>query len=398
MSDRSTSSHGLLVWLPRAVIVLASAATIVGLILVERLGDRYRAALDIATEAADIAAEAADSVVSFPADVAEVTDAVAEITGRRARRREHRRGFDARHLRGSTDQPRRFGERHGGRGESRASLIESIERFIPGDVESLGEELRTIADGLEPVPAELVDLGDQLADGAADLDEAAATLETLEGRLQTVSGSIAAATSAIQRVPDVAEELRDEANRTRDRVDADLWFMRLGVLFTGLTVVGIGFALEPLRRRCRRPLSRRTRRADAGLIVRRYACPRCAATLFFNDDRCLTCGAQAVYDHGSDWMLEADGTSVFRCAAAFTDERCNWLALPNGLCMSCSLDLPDSVGASALRRPFQEAKRRTLRQLAQFGIDPATTPLALRFRLLHGTTVAPVTIGHAGEA
>jgi hypothetical protein len=130
--------------------------------------------------------------------------------------------------------------------------------------------------------------------------------------------------------------------------------------------------------------------------VRRFACPRCAATLFFNDDHCLTCGAHILYDPGSDWMVEADGTSAFRCANSFTDERCNWLALPDGMCRSCALDLPESVGPSALRRPFQEAKRRTLRQLAQRGIDPATTPLALRFRLLHGTSQAPVTIGHAG--
>ena len=33
-----------------------------------------------------------------------------------------------------------------------AELIETIERFIPGDSESLAEDLRALSDGLEPVP------------------------------------------------------------------------------------------------------------------------------------------------------------------------------------------------------------------------------------------------------
>jgi methyl-accepting chemotaxis protein len=172
--------------LPRVVMVTALLATIVGLVIVERIGDSYRASVDIAVEG-----------------VATVADRL-------------------------------------------ASFIEAVERFIPGDTESLAEDLRRIADGLEPAPDQLRTLGDQLAAAAGDVAATSEALDEIRSGLDEIDAGIEEAGEALDDLPALLAEVEAEAVRTRDRVASDMWLLRLLVVLGGLTIAGLAFSLDRL--------------------------------------------------------------------------------------------------------------------------------------------------------
>jgi len=68
-------------------------------------------------------------------------------------------------------------------------------------------------------------------------------------------------------------------------------------------------------------------------------------------------------------------------------------ASTDGWCRSCLLDIEHSN--HELECSFQEAKRRTLRQLARFGVDPSTGTPVLSFDLRPSTSSARVITGHS---
>ena len=125
-------------------------------------------------------------------------------------------------------------------------MIESIERFIPGDRASAAEDLRRIADGLEPVPAELRDLGAQLQTTAAQLAAADPTLVELEDDRGPTSATTSPrcrqpSTNWSSPPPSLATTRRGRAN---DRVDLDLWLARLVIVLVGAVMA---IALRPHR-------------------------------------------------------------------------------------------------------------------------------------------------------
>ncbi|WP_420451680.1 putative zinc-binding metallopeptidase [Ilumatobacter sp.] len=122
-----------------------------------------------------------------------------------------------------------------------------------------------------------------------------------------------------------------------------------------------------------------------------FSCPGCAQVVWFDSTSCEACGVDLAYDPRIDEFV----TGVAACSLRETVESCNWASTGGtaDLCDCCSLDLDHT--ADELRRPFQLAKRRTLRQLWILGIDPATREPQLRFDLRAGTEAEPVTTGHA---
>ena len=118
--------------------------------------------------------------------------------------------------------------------------------------------------------------------------------------------------------------------------------------------------------------------------------------MFFDDNRCFTCGTPLGYRPDLDDVVDAgEATGAIRCDGAEL-WGCPWLLADGvGWCVSCRLDLDDPAQPSdGERRIFELAKRRVVRQLLAARIDLAATP-QLRFRFERTEPGRHVTIGHA---
>lgn len=230
----------------RIVMAIAVIGTVVGLLIVERVGTSYRDALVVAEDAAAVAATAADPATGLAAELGRLTrsldDTLAQVqaltrtaatsTGSIA---EAARTNLAESVEGTAQVADRV-----------ARVIETIERFIPGDSESLAEELRTVADGLEPVPGQLRALGDELEQGSASLEASIEAIEALRGQIPAIADGIDETTEALADLPAVARTLEESARRAQERVDTDLWLFRLAVLLAGAALFLLALALDRL--------------------------------------------------------------------------------------------------------------------------------------------------------
>ena len=123
--------------------------------------------------------------------------------------------------------------------------------------------------------------------------------------------------------------------------------------------------------------------------MRAFTCSWCANELWFDSLICERCSVAVAYDVEEDRFVEATRP----CRNRATAESCNWqTAAVEPWCPSCLLDLDHEP--TARRRPFQLAKRRSLRQLRRLGVDPDRRRPALRFDLRAGTPEQPVVTGH----
>ena len=220
------------------------ALTIIGLVIVERIGAAYRDALDVAEDAASVAAAATDPATGLTTDLAALTRSVddtlqavrslAETAGTST----GQLGEAARtNLADSVEGTAQIADRV-------ADVIEGIERFIPGNSDSLAEELRTVSDGLEPVPEQLRTLGDQLVVGSDDLQASLVTLDALSRRIEAIAAGIEDTADAIDDLPAVARALEASAQEARDRVTVDLWLFRIAVVLGGGAVFLVALALQ----------------------------------------------------------------------------------------------------------------------------------------------------------
>jgi septal ring factor EnvC (AmiA/AmiB activator) len=225
------------------VAVAALVATVAGLALVQRLGTTYRDALDVTVETADLAAGVAEQAVALPDTLVQLTrqlnavlDQVRELTEVAAAS-----GTDLADALGTNVALTVEGT--AAVADRAAALIETIERFIPGDSESLAEDLRNVADGLAPVPDQLRDLADQLDQGAAALAATVDDLDALDAQLSRLAVDITTAAGSLADVPRLATELQADARAARDRVEGDLWLLRVIVVASGAAVglVALGF-------------------------------------------------------------------------------------------------------------------------------------------------------------
>ncbi len=125
--------------------------------------------------------------------------------------------------------------------------------------------------------------------------------------------------------------------------------------------------------------------------MRRFPCPTCGRSIFFDNDRCGACGTDVAYDPVSDHFCAL--AEVSACSSRGGPGRCNWATdNADAHCSNCRLDVvPD---ASPLVAPFQSARRRTLRQLFRFDLDPSQLTPRLVFRLLESAPGNAVVTGH----
>jgi len=227
-------------------LVAVGLAVVLGLVLVQRVGTTYRDGLDVAAESATLAADGAAPIAAIASDLVEFA-AVAE------------RGIgDTRQLLGtvqtSLDQLGQAAqddlavttEGLASLADRVAGVIESIERFIPGDRASAAEDLRAISDGLGPVPDELRALGAQLQTTATELGALDPTLADVATTVRDLGASLRELAPSVDELEVTAERLVTRVDDARDRVALDLWLARAVVVLTGV-VLAIGLVLAARR-------------------------------------------------------------------------------------------------------------------------------------------------------
>ena len=243
-AGRTTHDQHLTLIILRVVMAASLVLTIIGLVIVERIGAAYRDALDVAEDAATVAAAATDPATGLTTDLADLTrslddtlEAVRSLAETAATSTAQLGEAARTNLADSVEGTAQIADRV-------ADVIEGIERFIPGDSNSLAEELRTVSDGLDPVPEQLRTLGDQLVVGSGDLQASIETLDALRRRIERIASGIEDTANAIDDLPAVARALEASAREARDRVTVDLWLFRIAVVLAGGAVFLVALALH----------------------------------------------------------------------------------------------------------------------------------------------------------
>jgi hypothetical protein len=221
------------------VIALGVIGTVAALVLVQRFGDTYRTALDVTVDGAALTSDASTQAASLSSELAELTRTAA------ASAESAQTSLDT--FIGATRDLGVAATTNLADGvtgtasiaDRVAGAIERIEDFIPGDRESAAEDLREIADGLEPVPDQLRALGETLAGAADDLDATATALQPIPDQLAAIATSIDASTAAFTRTAGLAATAEQEARDARDHLSFDLWMMRLLVIAGGCVVIAL---------------------------------------------------------------------------------------------------------------------------------------------------------------
>ena len=214
-------------------LTAVAVAVIAGPILVQRFGTTYRDGLAVAADSAALAVEAADPIASMTTDLVSFAR-VAEtgIADARAILASAEVSIDQLGAAAQEDLAV-TAEGLASLADRVAGFIEGIERFIPGERTSAAEDLRTIADGLEPVPAELRALGAQLQTTADELAAADPTLVELETTVSRLGDDLEALAPSVDQLSVTAGNLARRVEDAEKRIDIDLWLARLVIVLVG---------------------------------------------------------------------------------------------------------------------------------------------------------------------
>lgn len=228
----------------RLAVVASVLGAVAGLVLVQRAADTYDDALALTVEAARVGGEAADPVSGLAAQVAALgrvavvglDDAGGLVdTGAAAAADLSRVLGDDVAL--AVEGTQRVADRVAG-------VLETIERFIPGDTESAAEDLRAVADGLAPIPDDLRALGDELGVVATDLESASRTLDVAGEVLDAALDDLDEVAADIADLPDLFAELERTAVGARDDLGVDRWWWRLAVVAAATAVGALALAVD----------------------------------------------------------------------------------------------------------------------------------------------------------
>lgn len=214
--------------------LVAVLATGLGLVLVERVGATYRDGLDVTVDAAQVtsvgissARALAEEVAGLAANTALVVDQASDVVRDSADVTADLAVALQSNLAGGVDGT-------AGVADDLARFIEVVERLIPGNRDSLAEDLRRVADGLAPLPDQLRVLGQRLDATSDRLADVAPAIDTAAIRVDDVSRRLIDALSTLDEAALLAEQTAQRALDARDRADGDLWIARaLVVLIIG---------------------------------------------------------------------------------------------------------------------------------------------------------------------
>ena len=139
-----------------------------------------------------------------------------------------------------------------------AGVLETIEGFIPGDRDSTAEDLRKIADGLEPVPGRAARPRTQLQQTATELRDADPTLAAVATSVADLGADLEKLAPSVAELGTAAARLVERVDAARDRVDLDLWLARAVVVLVGAVLaigLWVGLAARPGDRADRRTVA-----------------------------------------------------------------------------------------------------------------------------------------------
>jgi ABC-type transporter Mla subunit MlaD len=214
-------------------------AVVIGLVLVQRVGTTYRDGLDVAAESARLLGDAAGPINEMTTDLVDFAGtADSGITDARSLLQSAGTSLDQLGA-AARDDLALTAEGLASLGDRVAGVLETIEGFIPGNRDSTAEDLRKIAEGLEPVPAELRELGTQLQQTATELREADPTLAAVATSVGALGDDLEALEPSVVELGTAATRLVGRVDAARDRVDLDLWLARIVVVLVG-AVLAIG--------------------------------------------------------------------------------------------------------------------------------------------------------------
>jgi DNA repair ATPase RecN len=229
----------------RIFAAVAVVGAVVALVIGERAANQVERGLAIASDAAQAAAEASEPAESIAAELANLTATVATAT---ADAREvaaasavalDRVGLAsttniADTLDGAADAANRL-----------ASAVEQIERFIPGNQQpSAADELRAVADGLEPVPGQLRSLGNDLITAADRIEVVNADLEAVETRLTTIAERVEDARDTIGGLPPLVASIERQIDAVESSMTLDRWLARLGIVAALALLLALAYGTD----------------------------------------------------------------------------------------------------------------------------------------------------------
>jgi ABC-type transporter Mla subunit MlaD len=238
VAPRHAVSIGVSTWRKAMLVVaaVAVAATLLSLSVVQRIADSYRLGLDTTASGATVTGQVAESGAQIASDVAALTRTTSDALGQ-GERTLRASAISLEQIATASRTNLADGlEGTATVAERAASLIETIERFIPGDSDSLAEDLREVADGLEPAPGQLRDLGVTLEDAALQLRATTDDITTLVPQMATLAGSVRASQASLEDVAELSREVERRAAAERTRADLDIWLLRLLCLVVGISV------------------------------------------------------------------------------------------------------------------------------------------------------------------
>ncbi|MGB5756158.1 MAG: hypothetical protein WBM50_04530 [Acidimicrobiales bacterium] len=226
--------------LGRVIVVTAVVATISSIVLVQRFATTYRDGLVVTEQSATLVAEAVGPVNSLADDLASLAATVVDGLELGQSLVDSTQAIAADIGDASTTNLAETAEAAADVADRLAQTLEQIERLIPGDRTSIGEELRAFADGLQPTADQLRTVGGELSAVADDLDGSQAALEQLSAQLDVIVDDIAELGPSFDAVSATAADLQARAAAASDRMSVDLWLIRILVLAVGAVLVSIG--------------------------------------------------------------------------------------------------------------------------------------------------------------
>lgn len=224
------------------LIVIAIIGAGLGLVLVDRMGQTYEDALVTASDGAAIAASMATEAAPVVGDLAELGEQVQVLLGEVDELLVLGAGVTEDLGVAATTNLAVAVEGIASIADRVAGVVETFESFIPGNRESAAEDLRAIADGLEPIPAQLRQLGDELEVAAAQIESTRVSIEPIADQIEALSAQIAATEADIDDIAQLATDVQQRADDALDRLNTDLWLWRALVIIVALAVIAAAVA------------------------------------------------------------------------------------------------------------------------------------------------------------